>query len=76
MFDSIIVGSGFAGSVLAERLASQDANGLAILLGYPTMLHSHAAAKALAAKGEATALRIVQRSIVSDDPDARLSSLP
>jgi len=44
-------------------------------LGYPTMLHSHAAAKALAAKGEATVLPIIERLAASADPDERCGAL-
>jgi len=58
-----------------DGYAGKSAEELVALLGYPTMLHSHAAAKALAAKGEAAALPIVKRLLANDDPDQRCGGL-
>ena len=45
------------------------------MLAYAAQLHSHAAAKALAAKGQATVLPIVKRLAGSGDPDQRCGAL-
>jgi len=58
-----------------KQLISIGSDDLAAMLGYPTMLHSHAAAKALAAKGEAAVWPLVQRLIGSSDPDQRCGAL-
>ena len=58
-----------------EAYASKGPEELVALLGYPTMPHSHAAAKALGAKGETTVLPIVERLLGSRDPDERCGGL-
>jgi len=54
---------------------SKSPEELAAMLGYPTMLHSHAAAKALATKGEAVVLALVRRLLESEDADQRCGGL-
>jgi sialate O-acetylesterase len=58
-----------------ERFVSMGSDELTAMLGYPTMLHSHAAAKALAAKGDATVWPLVRRLVGSNDPDQRCGAL-
>jgi len=48
---------------------------LAAMLGYPTMPHSHAAAKALANKGAPAVLPMVKRLLSSKNPDRRCGGL-
>jgi len=60
---------------LVEQCAGKSPGELVTMLGYPTMPHSHAAARALAAKGEGAALPIVDRILHSDDPDQRCGGL-
>jgi sialate O-acetylesterase len=60
---------------LVETFASKNPAELAAMLGYPTMLHSHAAAQALAAKGEAAVWPLVTRLIDSNQPDQRCGAL-
>jgi len=58
-----------------DRLTGKSPEVLASMLGYPTMLHSHAAARALAGKGEAAALPVLKRLLSSKDPDQRCGAL-
>ncbi len=58
-----------------EQLAKKNPEALVALLGYPTMLHSHAAAKALGFKGEAVALPLVKQLLASTDADKRCGGL-
>ena len=58
-----------------EDLASKSPRELTALLGDPAAPHSHAAAKALAARGEAALWPIVRRLAGSDDPDRRCGAL-
>jgi len=58
-----------------ERLKSKSPGELVAMLGYPAELHSHAAARALAARGEATALAIANRLVASPDPQKRCGGL-
>jgi len=60
---------------LTGRLQAKSADELVAMLGYPAELTSHAAAKALAAKGEKKALPIVKRLLNSPDPDLRCGAL-
>ena len=58
-----------------EKLKDKSAEALAGMLGYPTMLHSHAAARALAGKGAPAALPVVKRLLDGKDPDQRCGAL-
>jgi len=58
-----------------DKCKNKDPEALAAMLGYPTMLHSHAAARALAAKGAPAVLPIVKRLLSSKDPDRRCGGL-
>ena len=58
-----------------EKIKDKSPAELAAMLGYPTMLHSHAAAMALAAKGEAAVLPEAKRLLSSEDPDRRCGGL-
>ena len=58
-----------------EKCSAKSPEELAAMLGYPTMLHSHAAAKALATKGHAVVLPIVKRLLAGDDRDQRCGAL-
>jgi len=60
---------------MVEKLKQSSPAELVAMLGYPTMLHSHAAARALASKGEATILPIVKRLLSSKDLDRRCGGL-
>lgn len=58
-----------------ERLKLSSPDELVAMLGYPAELHSHAAARALATRGEATALPIARRLANSVDPEQRCAAL-
>ena len=58
-----------------DSLKSKSPEALAAMLGYPTALHSHAAAKALAQKGSVAVLPIVKRLLAGKDPDHRCGAL-
>jgi hypothetical protein len=60
---------------LVEEYQTRTPEQLASLLVYPAEMTSHAAAKALAGKGEERALPIVDRLLGGDDPDARAGAL-
>jgi len=57
------------------NLNDKSPKALASMLGYPTMLHSHAAARALARKGASAVLPVVKRLLASKDPDQRCGAL-
>lgn len=58
-----------------DKLAGEKPEALAGMMGYPTMPHSHAAARALAKKGSAVVLPIVKRLLAGKDPDQRCGAL-
>lgn len=58
-----------------ERRKTDRPEALVAMLGYPAELHAHAAASALAAKGEATALPLIERLAESSDPDRRCGAV-
>ncbi len=58
-----------------KKLQAKRPAELVAMLGYPTMLHSHAAARALAGKGEADVLPVVERLLDSEDPDQRCGAV-
>ena len=57
------------------KLTGKSPGALAAMLGYPAMLYSHAAAKALAKKGAGAALPVVKRLLAGKDPDQRCGAL-
>jgi sialate O-acetylesterase len=60
---------------MVGKLKDKSPETLAGMLGYPSMLHSHAAARALSQKGAATVLPMVKRLLASKDPDHRCGGL-
>jgi sialate O-acetylesterase len=58
-----------------DKLTDKSPEALGSMLGYPTMLHSHAAARALAKKGAGEILPAVKRLLASKDPDQRCGAL-
>jgi sialate O-acetylesterase len=58
-----------------ENLKGKSSESLEKMLGYPTMPHSHAAAKALAAKGAEVAGPVVARLLKSKNPDLRCGAI-
>jgi len=54
-----------------EQYKEKSIDELVARLGYPTMLHSHAAAKALATKDEATLLPLIKRLLMDTHHDLR-----
>lgn len=58
-----------------QQLSGRSLEELVAMLGYPAELSSHAAAKALAGKGEAAVMPILERLIRSHDPDRRCGGL-
>ena len=60
---------------LTEQLRAKSAEELVALFGYPAEPASHAAAKALAAKGRGQALPVVRRLLSGKDPDRRCGAL-
>jgi len=58
-----------------DKLADKSPEALIAMLGYPTMLHSHAAARALAKKGDRAVLPKIERLLASKDPDQRCGAL-
>jgi len=60
---------------VVARLVREPVDRLVAMLGYPTMLHSHGAARALAARGEEQALPAAEQLLQSDNPDERCGGL-
>ena len=58
-----------------EQWKGKSAEELAAMLGYPALLHSHAAAKALAAKGDAAVVPLARRLLADKDRDLRCGAL-
>jgi len=58
-----------------DKLKGKSPESLVAMLGYPTMPHSHAAARALAGKGEATVLPLIKGLLASRNPDKRCGAL-